>query len=69
MGPVRGLIRTARPKQWIKNVLVLAAPAAAGELQHGTTLLHTLVAFVTFSLCASGGYLVNDAADVAGLLT
>ena len=64
-GPVRGLIRTARPKQWIKNVLVLAAPAAAGELQHGTTLLHTLVAFVTFSLCASGGYLVNDAADVA----
>lgn len=64
MSPVGGLVRTARPKQWIKNVLVLAAPAAAGVLQDGTVLLHTLVAFVTFSLCASGGYLVNDAADV-----
>ena len=26
----RGLLRTARPKQWMKNVLVFAAPGAAG---------------------------------------
>lgn len=64
VGPVGGLLRTARPKQWVKNVLVLAAPAAAGDLQHGRILLHTIVAFVTFSFCASGGYLINDAADV-----
>ena len=34
-GPVtawRGLVRTARPKQWVKNVLVFAAPGAAGVL-------------------------------------
>ena len=41
-----------------------AAPAAAGVLSHGTVLWHTVVAVITFSLCASGGYLINDAADV-----
>jgi decaprenyl-phosphate phosphoribosyltransferase len=60
----RGLVKALRPKQWIKSVLVLAAPAAAGMLGNGTVLFHTLVALVGFSLCASGGYLINDAADV-----
>ncbi|MDQ1633053.1 MAG: decaprenyl-phosphate phosphoribosyltransferase [Frankiaceae bacterium] len=57
-------MKALRPKQWIKSVLVLAAPAAAGMLGNGTVLFHTLVALVGFSLCASGGYLINDAADV-----
>jgi decaprenyl-phosphate phosphoribosyltransferase len=60
----RGLIKALRPKQWIKSVLVPAAPAAAGVLGNGTMLWHTIVAVITFSLCASGGYLINDAADV-----
>jgi decaprenyl-phosphate phosphoribosyltransferase len=60
----RGLVKALRPKQWIKSVLVLAAPAAAGMLGNGSVLFHTLVALVGFSLCASGGYLINDAADV-----
>src|ERR1700712_2219940 len=59
-----GLFKALRPKQWIKSVLVPAAPAAAGVLTHPTILGHTIVAIVTFSLCASGGYLINDAADV-----
>ena len=59
-----GLIRTARPKQWIKNVLVVAAPAAAGVLGHRSVLFDTLVAFVAFSLAASGTYFLNDAFDV-----
>jgi decaprenyl-phosphate phosphoribosyltransferase len=57
-------VQGLRPKQWIKSVLVPAAPAAAGVLTHGGVLWHTVVAVVTFSLCASGGYLINDAADV-----
>ncbi len=60
----RGLFKALRPKQWVKSVLVPAAPAAAGVLTHGTVLWHTVVAVITFSLCASGGYLINDAADV-----
>ena len=59
-----GLIRTARPKQWMKNVLVVAAPAAAGVLGHESVIFDTLVAFVAFSLAASGTYFLNDAFDV-----
>jgi decaprenyl-phosphate phosphoribosyltransferase len=59
-----GLIRTARPKQWMKNVLVVAAPAAAGVLGHASVIFDTVVAFVAFSLAASGTYFLNDAFDV-----
>ena len=60
---LRAAIRTARPKQWTKNVLVFAAPAAAGVLDEGDALLQTTVAFVAFCLAASATYYLNDAAD------
>lgn len=60
----RGLLRLARPKQWSKNVLVLAAPGAAGVLTVGGPLVRTLVALVLFCLVASGTYYLNDAVDV-----
>ncbi|MCW2529516.1 MAG: decaprenyl-phosphate phosphoribosyltransferase [Pseudonocardiales bacterium] len=59
-----GLIRAARPKQWTKNVLVFAAPGAAGQLGDLDTLGRTLIAFLAFCLAASGTYYLNDAADV-----
>ena len=59
----RALVRTARPKQWMKNVLVFAAPAAAGVLDEPKHLVQTLVAFVAFCLAASGTYFFNDAVD------
>jgi decaprenyl-phosphate phosphoribosyltransferase len=58
------LVRLARPKQWIKNVLVIAAPGAAGVLGEGTALARTGVAFVCFCLAASGTYFLNDALDI-----
>ena len=58
------LVRLARPKQWIKNVLVIAAPGAAGVLGEGTALARTTVAFVCFCLAASGTYFLNDALDI-----
>ncbi|HEV3226934.1 MAG TPA: decaprenyl-phosphate phosphoribosyltransferase [Acidimicrobiales bacterium] len=61
---IAGLVRTARPKQWAKNVLVFAAPGAAGVLGHEKPLVRTLVAFVCFCLAASGTYFLNDVADV-----
>jgi len=60
----RGLLRGTRPKQWVKQVLVLAAPGAAGVLNHGHALGLTAVAAVTFTMAAGGTYLVNDASDV-----
>jgi len=59
-----GILRAMRPRQWLKNVLVAAAPGAAGVLDRSEELVATLVAFVAFSLAASGTYLLNDAADV-----
>lgn len=59
-----GLLRTARPKQWVKNVLVFAAPGAAGVLLEAEPLLQVLATFGIFCLAASGTYLLNDAVDV-----
>ncbi len=53
-----------RPRQWIKNVVVLAAPAFAGQLTDPETLARSLLAFVLFSMAASGIYLLNDVFDV-----
>ena len=60
----RALLVAARPKQWVKNLLVFAAPGAAGVLDEVEPLLQTVGAFGCFCLAASGTYLLNDAADV-----
>jgi decaprenyl-phosphate phosphoribosyltransferase len=65
---VSGVIKAMRPRQWLKNVLVLAAPVAAlgGNVRYDyrEVALKVLVAFVAMSLAASSIYLVNDARDV-----
>lgn len=63
-----GVIKALRPRQWIKNVLVVAAPLATlgGDVHYdyGDLFFKVGVAFVAFSLAASSIYLVNDARDV-----
>jgi decaprenyl-phosphate phosphoribosyltransferase len=59
-----GLVRTARPKQWIKNVLVFAAPGAAGVAFEPATLVPVLATFLAWCLVSSGTYFLNDAVDV-----
>ncbi|RKT84244.1 decaprenyl-phosphate phosphoribosyltransferase [Saccharopolyspora antimicrobica] len=63
-GLITGLIKELRPKQWVKNVLVLAVPFGAGEILDPVVLWHAVVAFIVFSMAASGIYFVNDAIDV-----
>jgi decaprenyl-phosphate phosphoribosyltransferase len=58
-----GLVRVARPRQWLKNLLVFVAPAVAGVLFHPHALLRTLGAFGIFCLAASGAYFLNDSLD------
>ena len=60
----RAIVREARPKQWSKNVLVFAAPGAAGVLDNWPFLWRTLLAFVAFCLASSGTYYWNDIHDV-----
>ncbi|CCQ14395.1 putative prenyltransferase [Rhodococcus sp. AW25M09] len=59
-----GIVKALRPRQWVKNVLVLAAPLAAGSVTESDVLLSVALAFVVFCFAASGIYLVNDALDV-----
>ncbi|PXW30595.1 UNVERIFIED_CONTAM: decaprenyl-phosphate phosphoribosyltransferase [Williamsia faeni] len=59
-----GLVKAVRPRQWVKNLLVLAAPLAAGAVDEGDVLVRTGIAFVAFCLIASSVYLINDALDV-----
>ena len=58
-----GILRAARPRQWVKNVLLLGAPAAAGVLGQPAALERLAVAFVAFCAAAAGGYLLNDVRD------
>ncbi|MGW7067758.1 decaprenyl-phosphate phosphoribosyltransferase [Streptomyces sp. NPDC054855] len=58
-----GLMKTARPRQWVKNVLVVAAPAAAGELFSRHSLMQLALVFALFTAAASAVYLINDARD------
>jgi decaprenyl-phosphate phosphoribosyltransferase len=58
-----GVVSALRPRQWIKNGLVIIAPAAAGQITIGATLRHTAGAFLAFTLAASGLYLINDLRD------
>ena len=62
--PLQAVVRTARPKQWLKNLLVYAAPGAAGVLTHGRAVAQATEAFAVMCLVASGIYFLNDAADV-----
>jgi decaprenyl-phosphate phosphoribosyltransferase len=59
-----GLLREARPKQWVKNVLLLAAPGAAGVLTQADVLGPVLLGIIAFCLTASGVYYLNDLVDV-----
>ncbi|MER7865246.1 decaprenyl-phosphate phosphoribosyltransferase [Amycolatopsis sp. WAC 04197] len=65
-GLVGGIIKTARPRQWVKNVLVFAAPffAFSKSTDRSGLLIAALIAFAAFSLVASSVYLINDAIDV-----
>ncbi len=65
--PVRtasAILRTMRPRQWAKNVLVVAAALAAGVLGEGNNVAIIIGTFVAFTLAASAVYLFNDAHDV-----
>jgi decaprenyl-phosphate phosphoribosyltransferase len=58
------LVRAVRPRQWVKNVLVTAAPLAAGRLFEPDVLRATAVSFALFCLASSAVYLVNDTIDI-----
>jgi len=52
-----------RPRQWVKNLLVFAAPAAAGVIFHSAVFWRCAAAFAIFVAASGSTYLVNDILD------
>ena len=57
------VLRTARPRQWPKNLLVFAAPLAGATLGRRDGLVYALVAAVAFGCASVAVYFINDVAD------
>lgn len=58
------ILRTARPRQWLKNFSLFAALIFSGRLFLLDSLLRVVLAFVIFSILASSTYLFNDIVDI-----
>ncbi len=62
--PLRAAIKTGRPHEWIKNVLVFAGLLFSRKFNQPHEVLEATLAFVSFCLISSAGYFVNDLVDV-----
>ena len=60
----RTLLRALRVHQWAKNALVFVPRLAAHKATQVPLLLQALLGFVSFSLCASSVYVLNDLLDL-----
>lgn len=58
------LRRMLRVHQWLKNLLLFVPMLAAHQLGNGPAWLALVLAFTSFSLCASSVYIVNDLLDL-----
>jgi len=58
------IIRSLRPRQWLKNLSLYAALIFSGFLLDGEKIIIVTWAVIAFSLLASAIYLFNDIADI-----
>jgi decaprenyl-phosphate phosphoribosyltransferase len=61
---VSAAIKTTRPRQWSKNLLVFAAPLAGASLGRNDGFAYALVAMLAFGCASAAVYFVNDVVDV-----
>lgn len=59
-----GLIKTARPRQWIKNFALFAGLTFSGQLDHPAALSTVTLAFLIFCGLSSATYFLNDVFDI-----
>jgi 4-hydroxybenzoate polyprenyltransferase len=58
------LLRELRPKQWTKNLLVLAGLVFSYNLRESGAIWKTFAAFLIFCAVSSASYVINDLADL-----
>ena len=61
---LKALIKTMRPHQWLKNVLIFTGLVFDGKLGNIPDLVRTSFGFLLFCLISSTVYIINDIADV-----
>lgn len=62
---LKQFIKAMRPHQWLKNLLVFIPLILAHRYTETQLIMQALMAFGSFSLCASSVYLLNDLLDLA----
>lgn len=61
---VSALVKTMRPKQWTKNLILFAGLIFAHHLFNPGLFIKTAIAFFLFCLLSSAIYIINDIKDV-----
>src|SRR5689334_23792621 len=61
---VRDVIRGMRIHQWLKNLLIAVPAATSHRIFEPEVFRSVFLAFFSFSICASAGYIVNDLLDL-----
>lgn len=59
------ILKTMRPRQWTKNLIIFLPLLFAGELGTGASELRSVAAFIAFCLISGCVYIVNDLVDEA----
>jgi len=57
------VVRSVRPRQWPKNLLVFAAPLAGDTIGRRDGFWYAVIAAVAFVAASSAVYLINDVVD------
>jgi 4-hydroxybenzoate polyprenyltransferase len=57
-------LRAMRPHQWVKNILIFAPLILSFQFLNIESITEAVLAFMAFSLTASGLYIVNDLLDI-----
>jgi 4-hydroxybenzoate polyprenyltransferase len=60
----RGLLKTMRPRQWVKSIIVFAALVFDGKLFVPELFFKTTLIFFCFCLLSSAVYILNDLVDM-----
>jgi len=60
---IKEILVSARPRQWLKNVVVFAPLIFAISFFDANAVKHSILAFILLSFLASGIYLINDICD------
>lgn len=58
------VLKTARPRQWVKNLAIFAALLFGGHLFDQALLTKTFLGFISLSILVSSVYFINDIVDI-----